>query len=679
MSLLERYTQPAESQLPTVSHMGEIPSGQPTCTIWIDGKEVTAIPGEAILRAAQRAGFEVPTLCDDEKLAPAAACRMCLVEIEGYHRPMPSCHLPVQAGMVVTQASDSLFTLRRQNLEYILSDHNAYCMPPCQVGCPAHIDIPGYLELMAKGQHVEAARLVKEVLPFPYMLGLVCPKPCQEVCRRGLVEEEIAICQCHGYTGEMVMEMDQAPTPFPQLPATGRRVAVVGAGPAGLTCAYYAALKGHAVTVFDMMEKQGGICRYGIPEYRLPKVKLDKELNSVWQLRDTEFKGGMALGRDFSIDDLFTQGYDAVFLGIGCWRSNDLPIPGIDLPGVIEAINYLRMNAEGNPVPVGKGQKVVVVGGGFTTFDCARTSRRLGAEVTVVYRRSRREMGAHYSEVDDAEHEGIRLEFFASPVKIVEKNGRVGGIEFQRMALGEPDASGRRMPMLPFPDRVQSFQVIENGYDKAAAEKEAARCLQCVCPDVGRCHLQRLSLEHGLTDNRFHRAEPVDYHDYEYDFSHDFILRDLNKCINCTQCVRICRDVIGANCYGLMGGGYDSIVTTPWNVSLSYTDCVSCGACAETCPTGALMMRERDLQTYELDVVRCIYCGDCVEVCPHGALGETPNFELSTYQRFGTTVLAKEELAVARSWKPSERIPLDGHEDTRPPEIRPPGPPRWGA
>src|SRR5207248_2017225 len=162
----------------------------------------------------------------------------------------------------------------------------------------------------------------KEVLPFPYMLGLVCPKPCQEVCRRGLVEEEIAICQCHGYTGEMVMEMDQAPTPFPQLPATGKRVAVVGAGPAGLTSGYY------------------------------------------------------------------------------------------------EALTYLRMNAEGSPVPVGKGQKVVVVGGGFTTFDCARAARRLGAEVTVVYRRSRREMGAHYSEVDDAEQEGIRLEFFASPVKI---------------------------------------------------------------------------------------------------------------------------------------------------------------------------------------------------------------------------------------------------------------------
>src|SRR5213079_678194 len=189
MSLLERYTQPAESQLPTVSHTGEIPSGQPTCTITIDGQEVTAIPGEAILRAAQRAGFNVPTLCDDEKLAPAAACRMCLVDIA------------VQPGMKIVSSSDALFKLRKQNLEYILSDHNAYCMPPCQISCPTHIDIPGYLELMSKGQHVEAARLVKEVLPFPYMLGLVCPKPCQEVCRRGFVEEEIAICQCHGYTG----------------------------------------------------------------------------------------------------------------------------------------------------------------------------------------------------------------------------------------------------------------------------------------------------------------------------------------------------------------------------------------------------------------------------------------------------------------------------------------------
>src|SRR5258707_11772252 len=132
---------------------------------------------------------------------------------------------------------------------------------------------------------------------------------------------------------------------------------------------------------------------------------------------------------------------------MGAWSSSERRIPGEDLRGVIEAINYLRQNAEGDPVRVGQGSRVVVMGGGFTTFDCARTSRRLGAEVTVVYRRSRKEMGAHYSEVDDAEHEGIKLEFFAAPVKIIEKDGRAGGVEFQRMALGEPDASGRRRPV----------------------------------------------------------------------------------------------------------------------------------------------------------------------------------------------------------------------------------------
>ena len=259
--------------------------------------------------------------------------------------------------MKITATDDSLFKLRKQNLEYILSDHNAYCMPPCQVSCPTHIDIPGYLELMAKGQHVEAARLVKEVLPFPYALGLVCPRPCQEVCRRGLVEEEIAICQCHGFTGELVMEMETAPTPFPQLTASGKRVAVVGAGPAGMTAAYYTALKGHAVTVFDMMEKQGGIARYGIPEYRLPKVKLDKELNSVWQLRDAEFKGGMMLGRDFSIDESPRAGLRRGLRRHRCVDQQRAAHPRRGPAGVIEAINYLRQNALERSRAVGQGTR----------------------------------------------------------------------------------------------------------------------------------------------------------------------------------------------------------------------------------------------------------------------------------------------------------------------------------
>ena len=168
--------------------------GQPGFTFTLDGKTVKAYEGQTILSVAIDNGIEdIPNLCNDEKLEPTSACRMCLVHIEGVERPLPSCNTHATPGMVVTSKSDELFHIRRTNLEMILSDHNAYCQPPCQVDCPTHIDIPGYLELIAKGSMKEAARLVKEVLPFPYILGLTCPAPCQKACRRALVEEEIAI------------------------------------------------------------------------------------------------------------------------------------------------------------------------------------------------------------------------------------------------------------------------------------------------------------------------------------------------------------------------------------------------------------------------------------------------------------------------------------------------------
>ncbi len=754
--------------------------GQPTFTLTIDGKTVRAYEGQTLLSVAQENGIsDIPTLCDDEKLEPTSACRMCLVEIEGADRPLPSCNTPAAPGMVVKTRSDNLVHIRRTNLEMMLSDHNAYCQPPCQIGCPTHIDIPGYLELIARGENREAARLVKEVLPFPYILGLVCPAPCQKVCRRGLVEEEIAICRMHGFAAEQVIE--DPPPPWPQEAPTGKRVAVIGAGPAGMSCAYYLALKGHSVKVYDMMPQAGGMLRYGIPEYRLEKNMVDKELESVWRL-GVEFQGNVKLGVDFTIDDLFAQGYDAVYLGIGVWTSNELGLEGENLPGFVNAITYLREKTLGNAVPVDETKEVVVIGGGFTAFDCTRTSLRLGAKVHTVYRRSVKEIGATFEEREDGENEGTDMIFMASQTRILEKDGRVAGVEFVRNKLGEPDAAGRRrpipipgseftiecdtvipaigqsleeavvknepgisitkrrtietdpynfmtgrkgvfaggdavigastviecvaqgklasrsidaylrgedmtevsrrieaeerhpdlidivpykpvepkvkMPMLPYEERKRSFQLIEMGYLQEQAQREAARCLQCACPAAGQCDLQKFSIEYGLTDNRFHDGEKYDYHDYETDVSHSFILRDPNKCINCTQCVRVCHDVIGPNCYGMFGKGFDTIVSTPFNVSLHDTDCVSCGACVQVCPTGSLMMAERELVKYDFALDRCIFCGDCVEVCPHGALGETPNFELSFYNRFGPGVnLHMNDLANAPNYLVRERVP----------------------
>ena len=251
--------------------------GQPGFSFVIDGKTVQAYQGQTILSAAIDNGISsIPNLCNDDKLEPATTCRMCLVHIEGAERPLPSCGVAAEPGMVVKTDSDELFHIRRTNLEMILSDHNAYCQPPCQIDCPTHIDIPGYLELIAKGSMKEAARLVKEVLPFPYILGLTCPAPCQKACRRGLVEEEIAICRMHGHAAETCLL--EPPVPYIQDPPTGKRVAIVGGGPAGLTCAYYLALRGHYCKVFDMQPQAGGMLRYGIPEYRLQKDMMDHEL-----------------------------------------------------------------------------------------------------------------------------------------------------------------------------------------------------------------------------------------------------------------------------------------------------------------------------------------------------------------------------------------------------------------
>jgi NADPH-dependent glutamate synthase beta subunit-like oxidoreductase/formate hydrogenlyase subunit 6/NADH:ubiquinone oxidoreductase subunit I len=755
-------------------------AGQPSFDITIDGRTMSAYEGQTVLSIAVDNGIlDIPNLCNDEKLEPTSACRMCLVEIEGAERPLPSCNTPAVPGMVVHTKSDKLKHIRRTNLEMMLSDHNAYCQPPCQIGCPTHIDIPGYLELIAKGESREAARLVKEVLPFPYILGLTCPAPCQDVCRRALVEEEISICRMHGFAAGQCM--DDPPTPWVPEAPTGRKVAVVGAGPAGLTAAYYLALKGHYCKVFDMMPQPGGMLRYGIPEYRLQKDMMDKEFESVWRL-GVDAQYNVKLGEDFTLDDLFNQGFEAIFLAIGAWTSNELGLDGQDNPGVINAIRFLMDKTMGLPQPVDESKEVVVLGGGFTTFDCTRTSLRLGAKVHTVYRRGRKEMSATFEEVDDGENEGTDLQLFAAASRIIIEGDKVVGLEFQRMQLGEPDASGRRrpvpvpgseytvkcdiiipaygqkpdeavlppesgvkwskrqtietdpfnfmtarkgvfaggdcqlgaatiiegvgqgklaaraidaylrgedmtrvsrtleaqerkpdlfdivpykpvepmvkMPMLPYEDRKRNFRIIEMGYTQEQAEREAGRCLQCACPAAGQCDLQKYSIEYGLIDNRFHDGEPTDYHDYEFDLSHSFILRDPNKCINCTQCVRVCHDVIGPNCYGMFGRGFDTIVSTPFNVSLFATDCVSCGACVQVCPTGSLMMAERELVRWDFALDRCIFCGDCVEVCPHGALGETPNFELSFYNRFGRDVNMKmDDLARAPSFLVRQRVP----------------------
>ena len=429
------------------------PQSTPRIRLEVDGRVIEGFEGQTILEVCRDNDIEIPTLCYEPKLPGFGACRMCVVEVEGEDAPPISCSRAAEADMVVRTQTDELRRIRRTNLELIFSDHNAYCLPPCQNKCPSHIDIPGFLKANAEASWRESVRIFKRTIPFPSVLGRVCPAPCEEHCRRDEVDEAIAIRDSHRYAGDQVLRamLDEGidpPLPFEKQAPSGRRAAVIGSGPAGMAAAFYLLLAGHDVTVFERDPAPGGMLRYGIPQYRLPKVEvLEAEYESVTRLGG-KMRCNQELGKDFTLDDLQNQGFDAVLVAIGCYDTNKLGIPDEDADGVIDGLEYLRTATLGLEYPGHKGTRVVVVGGGFTAMDCVRTSVRQGAgEVTLVYRRDMKDMPAS-SEVHEAIEEGVTIIFQAGPTRVIKDadTGKTTGIEFIRMQLGEPDASGRRRP-----------------------------------------------------------------------------------------------------------------------------------------------------------------------------------------------------------------------------------------
>ncbi len=310
----------------------------------------------------------------------------------------------------------------------------------CKITCPAHVSCQGFITLTKEGKYKEALKLVRDAIPFPGALGRVCPALCEDECERGTFDKSVSIRNVHRWLHDHELETGEI-APVENVIDKKEKVAVIGAGPAGIACALYLAREGYPVTVFEERAEAGGLLRWGIPKHRLPRDIIKSEIEHVEQHGVKIITGK----RIETLDALRKQGYDAIFLGTGAYVSAKLRLAGEDAEGVYHALDFLYQVNSDQKVKLGK--KVAIIGGGNSAIDSARVALRLGADVTLIYRRSRAEMPAIKSEVDDAVKEGVKLKLLASPVEVLVSGGSVSGIKFLKMKLGEPDASGRRRPV----------------------------------------------------------------------------------------------------------------------------------------------------------------------------------------------------------------------------------------
>ncbi len=677
-----------------------------TIKITLDGKVVEVPKGTTILEAAKKQGVFIPTFCHNDELEPFASCFVCVVEVEGRGNLIPSCSTAVADGMVVKTETARVEKARRTCVELLLSDHLGDCLGPCMTACPAGIDIPGYISLLAEGKDRQALELIRHNMPLPSILGRVCTRPCEEACRRQLVEKPIAICHLKRYAEDSVAAAGDAYIPARQ-PSSGKKIAIVGAGPSGLTAAYYLQILGHQCTVIDAHEKAGGMVRYGIPSYRLPRDVIEREVSVIEKL-GAEFRYNTALGKDVTLDEL-RRDYDAVYLGIGAQKASAMRVEGEDTDGVLTGIGFLGAVSRDESFKIGKN--VMVVGGGNTAIDAARTAVRLGAdEVSILYRRTRAEMPAWEEEIVAAEEEGIKLDLLAAPTQIEKNADGTLNVTCIRMELGEPDASGRRRPVpiegsehvrvvdnaiaaigqgvdasmcpgidqtrwgslladehtgatnfedvfaggdgvtgadiavtavaagrraaisidqyvlgrkvvgdvkpynhtmgkldsvpkpvyekferhtrVPMPhrdpkERIKTFDEVETGFAAAQVLEEAKRCMECGCRDAHECRLRTYAGSFGANQEQY----AGDTRDFDLDDSHDRIVYESNKCINCGTCVRITDDILGNHAMGFTGRGFTSRIKPALGRALALIKADGLDKIVENCPVGALTFK----------------------------------------------------------------------------------------
>ena len=516
----------------------------------IDNRAVAVTPGATILDAARQLGIEIPTLCFLGGCTPSTSCMVCVVKVKMPDRLLPSCAARAEEGMQVESETAEVREARRTALELLLSDHPGDCIAPCQSVCPAHMDIPRMIRRVATGDFGGAAVEARAALVLPATLGHICPAPCEKGCRRAAHDGALPIRLLHRHAADADLASGSISLPACK-PATGKRVAIIGAGPAGLAAAWHLLQEGCACTVLDDHDRPGGALRYAVPEDKLPRAVLDAETALVARL-GAEFRLGVRVGRDISLADL-RKDFDAVLVATGTAKEGDAAALGLA--------------ASSHGIEADRHTYQTPTSGIFAAGD-ATNARQVAVR-----------------SVGDGAAAAVAILQYLAGVPIATAHrlfttrlGHLAADEMLRLAAGA-SSDGRTAPA--------SGEAA--GLSADEARREAPRCFHCDCRKADVCKLRRHSAEYAAAPNRYHGTRRP----FEQDLRHPDIVYEPGKCIACGLCVQISARAGEPLGLAFIGRGFGVRVGVPLGESIAAGLCKSAAECVAACPTGALAFKEQ--------------------------------------------------------------------------------------
>jgi ferredoxin len=521
----------------------------------IDHIDIQAEEGTTVLEAARQAGIKIPSMCHMKGYGNHPSCMVCLVKDNKSEAIVPSCSLKVTPGMDIIASDEEVMTARRQALELLLSDHAGDCEAPCSLACPAGMNIPLMNRLIGEGRFTEALGVVKDDIALPYVLGYICPAPCEKTCRRKQIDDAVSVCllkrfsAAAGIDQKSISASRNLNTPSP---AVNKKVAVIGSGPAGLAAAYYLQLYGHSCTVFDKAPEPGGTLRYSIPEEELPRSIIDREVEIIRSIGATFCFNAPVTEQIFNAE--IKGAYDAVVIATG------------DLTFDNSLVNLIAVSKSGYQVNE-KNMSSSVPG----IYVCGSAIRPHKMAVRSV---------AQGKTAADAIHQYLQAQHFEKPGKMFNSRfDKLLPVEFEEY-LKESSRSGRVLPGAK----------TEEGFSPDEAVREALRCLHCDCRKQDNCKLRIYSHEYHI-DRRHYMVG--DRKAMTKQMQHDLIIYEPEKCIKCGLCVEISN--LEGEKFGMAfeGRGFDVVVNTPLGINFSEGLTHTAVKCAAACPTGALALRDK--------------------------------------------------------------------------------------